>query len=376
MEYKKEDIIKVIKEKGFIPLYFDWNGYDSIVNFKDKDGYKYSVTWGHFYRGDNFKICFTGNNNNSLDNIKNYIRINNYECEIAQDYPPKDCYDKIKIKGKCGHIFERSWVKFIQKNVSKNYCPSCNRKINPNRKLLDIDKYYKLFEKYDYKILENLKDGKKRKNDTKILVEDKNGYKGYLTYANLQSRKDDCKFSPFHKTNKWSCNNIKLYFENNNINTKLVSEQYNGIDVPLKFVCECGEEFQRIFPQFRTPYKCQKCLNSISNYEMLVENFLKHNNIYYIKQKRFKDCKDKRELPFDFYIPKLNVCIEVQGEQHYMAIVFGNYDIEKAQYFLEEQKRRDEIKRNYCIKNKIPLIELKYDVIKDGRYKDILNKLL
>jgi len=32
--------------------------------------------------------------------------------------------------------------------------------------------------------------------------------------------------------------------------------------------------------------------------------------IKYINQKRFKKCKNKLPLPFDFYLPDLNICIE------------------------------------------------------------------
>lgn len=377
MEYTLKDVKKIIKDKGFIPLDFEWNGYDSYIDFEDKYGYRYSQKWSTFNRDDinDFKPIYFGHNKYSFYNMHIYIKNNGYECMIAQDYPPKDCYEKIKFIGKCGHIFERNWTKFIQKNTSKEYCPKCYRKLKPHRDYIKIDKYYDLFSQYNYNILENLNDGKKRKNDTKILVEDKNGYKGYLTYANLSSRKEQCRFLPFHKTNKWSANNIKKYFKDNNIDVELITEQYNGYDIPLKFRCSCGEIFERIFPQNRTPYKCQKCLNSMSNYEIIVEDFLKKNNISYVRQKRFKDCKYKRELPFDFYLNELNICIEVQGEQHYMAIIFGNYNFEKADKIFEETIIRDKIKEDYCEKNKIPLIEIKYNSIKDGSYKDILNKL-
>ena len=52
-------------------------------------------------------------------------------------------------------------------------------------------------------------------------------------------------------------------------------------------------------------------------------------------QKRFKDCKDKRQLPFDFYLPSYNVCIEYQGEQHYRPI----------DHFGAEVKFKQQVKR-------------------------------
>lgn len=45
-----------------------------------------------------------------------------------------------------------------------------------------------------------------------------------------------------------------------------------------------------------------------------------YNNIEYIKQKTFENCIDKRKLKFDFYLIKLNICIEFDGIQHYESI--------------------------------------------------------
>lgn len=33
----------------------------------------------------------------------------------------------------------------------------------------------------------------------------------------------------------------------------------------------------------------------------------------FIIQHKFKNCRDIRPLPFDFYLPKLNTCIEYDG---------------------------------------------------------------
>lgn len=67
--------------------------------------------------------------------------------------------------------------------------------------------------------------------------------------------------------------------------------------------------------------------------------------------KTFKNCFYKKKLPFDFYIPSLNVCIEMQGIQHYKPVeVFG------GEPGFKETKIRDEIKRNFCRDNNIGLI--------------------
>jgi len=98
---------------------------------------------------------------------------------------------------------------------------------------------------------------------------------------------------------------------------------------------------------------CPKCKESIG--ERKIRIFLEDNNIKYINQKRFKDCKYKLPLPFDFYLTDYNICIEYDGIQHFKSLkVFGG---DKR---LNEQKTKDKIKNEYCSNNNIELIRITY----------------
>ena len=78
-------------------------------------------------------------------------------------------------------------------------------------------------------------------------------------------------------------------------------------------------------------------------------------DIVYVYQKIFKDCKDKNPLPFDFYLPEYNMCIEYQGQQHYYPVeIFG------GKKTFEKQQKHDNIKKEYCQKNNITLFEIPY----------------
>lgn len=98
---------------------------------------------------------------------------------------------------------------------------------------------------------------------------------------------------------------------------------------------------------------------NMSKGEKYVSSFLKQNNIKFISQYKFSDCFFKNKnapLRFDFYLPKYNICIEYNGVQHYKKVeIFGG---DKA---FEEQKKRDKLKREYCKKNNIKLIEIAYN---------------
>lgn len=99
--------------------------------------------------------------------------------------------------------------------------------------------------------------------------------------------------------------------------------------------------------------KCPYC--NISKGEEKIEKFLKNKHIQYQREYIFKDCKNKNSLRFDFYLPKYNILIEYQGVQHYKSIEYMGGMTKH-----ENQVNNDKIKRQYCSKNKIPLIEISY----------------
>ncbi len=61
------------------------------------------------------------------------------------------------------------------------------------------------------------------------------------------------------------------------------------------------------------------CQN-ISHGEFYIKTILEENNIKFEPQYKFDNCKNKFKLPFDFYLPDYNMCIEYDGLQHYRPI--------------------------------------------------------
>ncbi|WP_039242635.1 hypothetical protein [Clostridium botulinum] len=91
-----------------------------------------------------------------------------------------------------------------------------------------------------------------------------------------------------------------------------------------------------------------------------VEKWLKCHDIIFEKEYKFEGCRDKRKLPFDYFLPIEEVCIEVDGRQHFEKAYFGNVDEEKATELLEYIKRHDEMKNKFCKENNIRLIRIPY----------------
>jgi len=88
-----------------------------------------------------------------------------------------------------------------------------------------------------------------------------------------------------------------------------------------------------------------------------------------LKEYKFDNCKNKNPLPFDFYLPEHNICIEFDGEQHFKSIsYFGG---EKG---FKNTQKNDLIKTSYCKENNIKLIRINYLEFK--KIEEILNKNL
>ena len=88
--------------------------------------------------------------------------------------------------------------------------------------------------------------------------------------------------------------------------------------------------------------------------EKKIEQILIENNISFIKQKTFENCKDVNVLPFDFWVNN-QYCIEFDGYQHFHPVEhFG------GEAYLQYTQTHDIIKNNYCRNNNIPLIRIPY----------------
>ena len=134
---------------------------------------------------------------------------------------------------------------------------------------------------------------------------------------------------------------------------------YKGADKRIEHKClKCGHVWKVKPSGLLSGKGCPKCRSSHG--EMQVDNYLGALDLDFIREKRFDDCKDQRPLPFDFYIPLLNICIEYDGAQHFMPVDFTGKNEEKSKELFELTKKHDEIKNNYCRSKGIKLIRIPY----------------
>jgi len=136
--------------------------------------------------------------------------------------------------------------------------------------------------------------------------------------------------------------------------------EFDNTNDYIKIICPIHGIFEK---RCYTHYKCGCPMCSESVGEKNIRLFLIDKNIKYKPQKRFNDCKNIKCLPFDFYLPEHNTCVEYDGEQHFNPIeFFGGVD----SYL--KQIEHDKIKNEYCKNNNIRLIRIRYD-------EDITEKL-
>ena len=158
--------------------------------------------------------------------------------------------------------------------------------------------------------------------------------------------------------------NIRLttdqFIERSNIKhfNKYDYSKVNYKDIMSKVLIICRDHGE--FEQYATNHLyqsngCPSCTSSRG--ETTIKNILIKNNIKFIEQYTFDDCRGLNNglLRFDFYLPEYNICLEYDGKQHFMPVtVFGG-----DEYF-KIQQITDLIKDQYCDNKNIKLIRWNY----------------
>ena len=144
----------------------------------------------------------------------------------------------------------------------------------------------------------------------------------------------------------------KVSMINDNIE---VLGEYKNVASKIVHKCKkCGYEWDVPPNRILAGYGCPRCKSSHG--ESQIDKYLTENNINYIIQHKFDDCRNKRALPFDFYLPDYNACVEYDGKQHYESVEwFGG---EESLLYVQQN---DAIKTQYCKDNNIILLRIKYD---------------
>jgi len=127
--------------------------------------------------------------------------------------------------------------------------------------------------------------------------------------------------------------------------------EYKGCNEKVKIICPTHGIFEQTARNHYRGSGCPKCRESHG--ARATRKFLISNKINFKAEHIFETCKYKDYLKFDFYLPDYNTVIEFQGEQHFRSVEYWGGDED-----FEIRKKRDETKRDWCLKNGVKLIEL------------------
>ena len=229
--------------------------------------------------------------------------------------------------------------------IRGNRCRECS---NDNMKLT-YEYVKKYIESLGYKLISN----EYMNARMKLEVECPKGHRYKVTFDNFKHGYR----CPYCCGNvKYNYIYIKEYIES--FGYKLISNEYIGVFDKLEVECPKGHRYKVNFNNFQNGYRCPICNQSSGEQE--VSRILEKYNITYIQQYKFRNCVDKNELPFDFYIPLFNIIIEFDGKQHFEVVNFNNDEEYIALEKFDLIKKHDNIKTQYCKDNNIKLIRIPY----------------
>jgi len=129
----------------------------------------------------------------------------------------------------------------------------------------------------------------------------------------------------------------------------------------LTITCPLHGGFQQMPRDHLTGRGCSSCLESRG--EQAIRLNLIDMGLSFKQQHRMAECRDKNPLPFDFALMSgshLLGLIEFQGEQHYRTNAGWSNNLTDPDARLKEQRRRDSIKFDHCLREGIPLLTLPY----------------
>ena len=320
---------------NFILLSNKYENEDSNLILCDNEGYYYSLTWRTLKRRN--KHAIVGENNiYSTKNIELFLNNNYPNLKLLNKFI--NYKEKLIFIDNNGYIYTRTWNDLKRLN---------------NFHIADKSNKYSI---------QNIKLWCKLNNKPFELISNK--YNNNLEYLKWKCLKDDCEeyfnssWSNIMSGNGCSYCAGKKVGLSNCLATKypeIASEWHpilNGNLTPYdvtygseKYIywkCkDCGHEW-KVTPNNRTASgtscpecnkskgekECKRVLMSKDLMEILYEEYEilsdidKNKYTYFIPQKEFEGLLGLGNglLSYDFYIPKLNLIIEYDGEYHYMPI--------------------------------------------------------
>ncbi len=332
--YKKETLRKIEKENETICMPSGSEYIDGVL-----------IDWNMF-KGYSDKV---GQIKRMMNSYIKFIKlINNNNHQLLSEYISNK--DKVLINFKCGHdpflITPGSYK-------SGHGCPKCagNCKEQAENELINvvISNGHELLSEY------------KNASET-ILIDFKCKHKPSWVYPNEYKNNNGlCPMCYSLTSNARSKYDFYKLIEANG--HELLSEYItNKKKVLINF--KCGHPSHWIAPvNYKNGCGCPYCKNKG---EAALCELLKDMGYEVKTQHKYNDLKDKIILRYDFYIPKYNLLIELDGEHHRKEVYYKTKDkltdMDEIDAYLRlyDRRHKDKMKDDYAKDNNIPLLRIPY----------------
>lgn len=345
-QFAKEVFKLVGNEYTFLEPY---KGVDIKIKVKHNlCGNIYEVTPDNFLRGRRCPYEMTGYRKQMTEKINKKLAIKHLQ--LVHSYSGS-AHRLLIFCQKC-HLYFYSYYYSIKDNSIS--CPFCHK----NKMVSVWDEF--MFKKYlaketknEYKLISSF-DGVDK--PIKLLhIKCGHIYKVRPAGFIRGFRCAFCRYKKLSQKFRMSQENFAKRMQQKHGNEYEILGKYINAKTKIKFLHRnCGRTFYTVPYSILNGTGCPYCCQSHG--EKFIAQYLKKHYIKYNIQKRFENCRNKRSLPFDFYLPTLKTCIEFDGQQHYEPIDFFG-----GQMQFDKQQQNDAIKDNFCQKHHIRLIRIRYD---------------
>lgn len=336
--YSFEEVQTLVRNMGYSIIK------ESFVNFTKKFAAENQLGYRFLMNDDNVRknkhpMPFAKDNPFTIENIKNYLRINGIftEC-LSEEYSGNTV--KMLWKCECGNKFERSWANFYAGAI---LCPECSRRIRYAKSNVNYDEIQTVITSRGYTLIDKLDDLHISKD--RITICDDSGYYYEINWYDFKNGKNPL---AFHHGNPYSVRNINTFFRIElNGEFDCISDRYIDNMTPLDYVHKCcGAIFsdpwsylKRLKGNPETAYcKCPKCnTTKIESHHAsaLKQVFLNKHPDTVVEDKSCVNPNTMHTLPTDIVNHRMKIAIEIQSSTHDS----------------ESQKSKDAIKKEYWIKN-------------------------
>lgn len=289
-----------------------------------------------------------------------------YYVEKSQEKRSKFCSDKCfrannnkQVEYCCDYcgtpfMITSSQVEKVKNGVKKGlYCsPQCAKDVQ-KPKWSDIKS---LFDEHDYELVSTEYINAKTKLEYICNKHRGNGIQS-VTYNNLKhgfgcaycgnERTVEAKRLPFDEV-------VKIF---ESTDKTLLEQPYINVLTPLAYICNHHPEIgvQYMSTDCARKQFCPYC--NIVKGEYKIAKYFIENDILFNKYKTYDGLLGVKggKLSYDFYVPKYNLLIEFQGEQHEHPVEYFGGETQ-FQIQLEHDKR----KKEYAISHNIDFLEIWY----------------